>query len=552
MKVFAREFKPVYGGDYSLNVRFESQDQEKLFGMGQYQQANLDLKGCLLELAQRNSQVSIPFVLSSLGYGFLWNNPAIGRATFGNNYTEWSAQVTEQMDYWITVDSTPAEILRSYTAAVGRTPLIPPTLLGLWQSKLRYRTQEEVLTVAREYHRRGIPLDVIVIDFFHWVRQGDWSFDPQYWPDPRAMVDELRGMGTRCMVSIWPTVDKNSVHFSAMKERGLLVRTERGSSQTFDFLGDTQIYDATNPEAREFLWNTVKKNYYDFGIDLFWLDEAEPEFIAYDYDHYRYHLGPTIRIGNVYPRAHSQAFYDGMVREGRTDFLNLVRCAWVGSQKYASLVWSGDILSSFESFRDQFAAGLNMGIAGIPLWVSDTGGFFGNVEDELFEELMIRWFQWAAFCPILRMHGDRSPHTDAPLDESTIGGGFCFTGLPNEIWSFGDRAYRIMKRYVELRLGLKPYIASLVKDAHETGSPMMRTMFYEFPEDQKCWDLDDQYMFGSRLLVAPVMFSGLSERRVYLPAGKWRNIEDQVVYDGNQEVIASAPLEFIPVFERMQ
>lgn len=552
MKIKAREFKPIVGGDYSLTLKFESNEHEKFFGMGQYQHPNLDLKGCILELAQRNSQASIPFALSSLGYGFLWNNPAIGNTTFGANYTEWKAEVTDQMDYWITADETPKKIIENYTEVTGRAPLMPDNVMGLWQCKLRYRTQQEVLDVAREYHKRGIPLDVIVIDFFHWIRQGDWSFDPKYWPDPKGMVEELHKMGTRCMVSIWPTVDKNSVNYQEMREKGLLIRTEAGSRQTFDFLGDTQIYDATNPEAREFIWNKAKQNYYDYGIDLFWLDEAEPEYTAYDFDHYRYYLGPNIKVGNIYPKLHSKAFYDGMTSEGRDDIINLVRCAWVGSQKYAALVWSGDINSTFESLRDQFAAGLNMGIAGIPWWVSDTGGFISNIEDEHFTELLIRWFQYAAFCPVLRMHGDRGPHTIEPLEENTIGGGFCFTGQANELWSFGDKAYCIMKKYLDIRLGLKSYIKDLMTDAHKTGSPILRTMFYEFPEDEYCWTIKDQYMFGAKYLVAPVLYQGITSREVYLPEGKWRNINDNVVYEGKRIISANAPLEFIPVFELIQ
>ena len=194
LKIVGRTYKPIIGGDYALTVRFEGNDGEKIFGMGQYQQHYLNQKGCVLELAQRNSQVSIPFAVSSLGYGFLWNNPAVGKASFGKNMTEWHADAAKEIDYWITVGETPAELIENYTAVTGRAPHMPEDLLGLWQCKLRYHTQEEVLTVARKYKELGIPLDVIVIDFFHWTRQGDWHFDPEYWPDPKAMCDELHAM----------------------------------------------------------------------------------------------------------------------------------------------------------------------------------------------------------------------------------------------------------------------------------------------------------------------------------------------------------------------
>jgi len=551
MKFVARDYVPHKGGDYALTMRFEANKDEKIFGMGQYQQPNFDLKGCVLEMAQRNSQISIPFYLSSLGYGFLWNHAGIGEVMFGANYTQWKAEMTEELDYWITADNTPKDIIRNYTEVTGRAPEFPENALGLWQCKLRYRTQDEVLEVAREYKRRGIPLDVIVIDFFHWIRQGDWSFDKEYWPDPQAMMDELKEMGVRCMVSIWPTVDRKSVNFREMADKGLFVRTERGSVQCFDFQGDTVIYDATNPEARQFIWDKSKQNYYDYGIDMFWLDEAEPEYSAYDFDHYRYYTGPVLKVGNNYPKMHAKAFYDGMKAEGREDIVNLLRCAWVGSQKYATVVWSGDIRANFASFRDQLSAGLHMGIAGIPWWVSDTGGFFGSVEEEGFTELLIRWFQFGAFCPVLRMHGDRGPHDIPNLSDLDYGGGFSATGRPNEIWSYGEEAYEIMKKYLDIRLGMKDYIKSIMDETSENGSPVIRTMFYEFPDDEKCWSIDDQYMFGDKYLVAPVLYKGMAEREVYLPQGTWKSIHDGSVYNGGQTIIVETPLEIMPVFEKI-
>lgn len=552
MKFHARDFKAVSGNDYNITARFEAQSGEKIFGMGQYQQSNLDLKGCILELAQRNSQISIPFYISNKGYGFLWNNAGIGEVMFGVNYTQWQCKLSEELDYWITADDTPKAIIENYTSVTGRAPEFPENALGLWQCKLRYRTQDEVLEVAREYKRRGIPLDVIVIDFFHWIRQGDWSFDPQYWPDPQAMMDELKELGIRCMVSIWPTVDRKSVNFKEMFDRGLFVRTEKGSIQCFDFQGDTVIYDALNPEAREFIWNKAKENYYNYGIDMFWLDEAEPEYSSYDYEHYRHYTGPSLKVGNSYPKEHAKAFYDGMTSQGQTDIINLIRCAWVGSQKYAALVWSGDIKSTFTALRDQLSAGLNIGIAGIPWWVSDTGGFFGNVEDEHFKELLIRWFQFSSFCPVLRMHGDRGPHDIPKLSDLDYGGGFSDTGRPNELWSYGEDVYCIFKKYLDIRLNMKNYIKSVMDEASENGSPVIRTMFYEFPNDEKCWGIDDQYMFGEKYLVAPVLYQGITKREVYLPQGSWRNIHNNTIYEGDKTITADAPIDIIPVFERVK
>ncbi len=258
LKYGGREFKAHPGGsDYSIRLRLESDPEEKLFGMGQYQHPFLNLKGCSLELTHRNSQVSVPFVLSSAGYGFLWHNPAVGQVHFSLNVTEWTAPSTKQLDYWITAGDTPAEIEEAYANATGKVPMMPEYGMGFWQCKLRYRTQEELLAVAREYKRRQLPIDVIVIDFFHWTNQGDWQFDPEYWPDPEGMVRELQEMGIELMVSVWPTVQTESKHYGDMQAKGYLLRSDRGVRTQFQFLGQNAIFDATHPEARRYLWELI-------------------------------------------------------------------------------------------------------------------------------------------------------------------------------------------------------------------------------------------------------------------------------------------------------
>ncbi|MGN0479671.1 MAG: TIM-barrel domain-containing protein, partial [Hominenteromicrobium sp.] len=311
---------------------------------------------------------------------------------------------------------------------------------------------------------------------------------------------------------------------------------------------DTIHYDATNPEAREFVWNEVKKNYYDKGVRIFWLDEAEPEYSYYDFDNYRYHLGPNVQIGNIYPKCYAQTFYEGMEQAGQKNILNLLRCAWAGSQKYGALVWSGDIHSSFESFRNQFAAGLNMGIAGIPWWTTDIGGFHGgDPNDEAFREVFARWFQYGTFCPVMRLHGDREPHA---LPLSPANGGRMPSGGPNEVWSYGETIYEMCSKYMFLRERLRPYITGLMRDAHEKGSPVIRPMFYDFPQDGVCWENDTQYMFGGSLLVAPVMEAGQRKKNVYLPEGTWYNAWTGEALTGGRVIEADAPLDVIPVFTR--
>ncbi|WP_393969729.1 glycoside hydrolase family 31 protein [Kluyvera intermedia] len=550
LKLDGREFKPLPGGKYQLTVRFEARDGERFYGMGQYQQPWLDLKGCSLELAQRNSQASVPFLQSNLGYGLLWNNPAIGEAVLAKNHTVWTARVTEEMDYWITAGDSVAQVTRQYASATGTPPPAPEFISGLWQCKLRYRNQQEVLEVAREYHRRHLPLSVMVIDFFHWPNQGTWCFDPVDWPDPKAMVEELESLGIKLMVSVWPTVEARSPLFPQMKAKGWLVTSDRGVQVNLDFMGNTTFYDATHPQARQFVWETVKKNYYDLGIKLFWLDEAEPEYRAYDFDNYRYHAGPVLEVGNRYPRDFAKGFYDGLHDAGEKEIVNLVRCSWAGSQRYGVLAWSGDVHSSFHAFRNQLAAGLNMGLAGIPWWTTDIGGFQGgNIHDPAFHELLIRWFQWAVFCPVLRMHGYREPRVQ-PAESYRNGIPQCDSGSPNELWSYGEENYAIMQHWLGVRETLRPYIDKLYKNAHNHGDPLMRPMFWHYPDEPQSWQTEDQYLFGEDLLVAPVMQAGQRQREVWLPGGHcWVSLDGER-YQGGQRVTVAAALETIPLFIR--
>ena len=547
----SRKFEPYLGGDFALTVTFEAQDGERIYGMGQYQEETLDWKGATLELAHRNSQASVPFYISSLGYGFLWHNPAIGEVSFGTNRTTWRAESTRQMDYWITVGDTPAEISRNYARATGFPPEMPEYGLGFWQCKLRYWNQEQLLEVAREYKRRGLPVDVIVCDFFHWPKMGDYRFDPEFFPDPKAMIQELNSMGITLMVSVWPQVSLTSENYAEMQQQGLLVRAEYGEQIGMRFVEDNMFYDATNPRARKYVWEKCKKNYWDAGVRIFWLDEAEPEYGSYDFKNYRYSLGSNLRIGNLYPQCYARGFYEGMKESGQETPVNLLRCAWAGSQRYGALVWSGDIMCRWEDFRRQVCAGLSMGAAGIPWWTTDIGGFHdGWPEKPEFRELLIRWFQWGCYCPVMRLHGDRKPveHVYRKNGVEVLP-----SGSDNEVWSYGEEACSILTRYLFRREELRPYVRNLMHTAHTDGTPLLRAMAYEFPADEACVGLKDQYMFGDRYLVAPVLYPGLRERTVVLPGCcAWKDVDTGVVYEAGESrtVLLPAPLDRIPVLER--
>ncbi len=545
----ARFFKQTGSGQYHLKVTFESNPVEKIYGMGQYQQEIFDLKGSNLELAHRNSQASIPFYYSSLGYGFLWHNAAIGEVHFGKNTTEWVAETTKKMDYWITAGDAPADIMEQYTAVTGRVPMMPEYGLGFWQSKLRYYNQKQVIEVAEEYKKRGIPLDVLVIDYYHWLRCGDWEFDKEYFDNPKEMVDKLKELGIETMVSIWPQVDWRSKNYEEMKQQGLLVKSKSGIDVQMLFHGNNVFLDATNQRTRDYVWNKIKENYYDLGIKTFWLDEAEPEFTTYDYEMYQYQAGAVSEVGNIYPREYSRMFYEGQKACGQDDIVNLVRCAWVGSQKYGALVWSGDIWSSYDDFRKQLCAGLHMGMAGISWWTTDIGGFHGgNVDEPDFVELLLRWFQFGTFCPVMRIHGCRQPGTQI-VDKS--GEVREWTGAPNEVYSYGEEAEKIMVKFIRIRELLRDYSRNIMRKAHEKGTPVMRPLFYEFSEDKNTYDIYDEYFYGGNILVCPIVYAHATKREVYLPKGStWTYAKDGTVYEGGQKLTFEAEIDTLPVFLR--
>ena len=542
----ARDYRVTSGNQFKISLYFKAEPGEHFYGMGQDANDCFDLKGSTVELLQKNGKCTIPYTYSSRGYGFIWNNPAIGRAEFVNNHTMWHVQCAKQIDYVIIAGDTPGEINEKFTAITGRAPMLPEWAAGFWQCKLRYETQEELLQVAREYKRRGLPISVIVIDYFHWTMQGEWKFDPEKWPDPKAMVSELESMGIKLMVSVWPTIDPRSENYAYMREHNYILRGERGVDVVFMFFGPQTYVDTTHPGAREFFWSRAKKNYYDYGIRTFWLDEAEPEMRPYDYDNVRMYLGNGEEVSNIYCVGFAKAFYDGLKAQGE-EVCNLVRCAWLGSQRYGVVLWSGDIASTFDSLRKQLKAGLNVAMCGIPWWTTDIGGFInGDPESEEFRELMIRWFEFGVFCPIFRLHGFRLPY---PVRDILNPDGYCGSGGPNEVWSFGEEAYEIIRRYMYVREELKPYIMGQMKLASEDGTPVMRPLFYDFCGDKNVYDIGDEYMFGPDLLVAPVVELGARKRMVYLPEGcRWKDAGTGMVYDGGTRIEADAPLDTIPLF----
>jgi alpha-D-xyloside xylohydrolase len=353
------------------------------------------------------------------------------------------------------------------------------------------------------------------------------------------------------MVSIWPTVNPLSENFAEMEQRGLLMRTERGIPAGMIFQDKrpegplfVQYYDATNPEARDYIWEKVRANYYQYGIKTWWLDACEPEVHPMEPDYLRFHLGNGATVANAYPLLHEQGFYEHQRQVSDEPILNLCRSAWAGSQRYGAAVWSGDIDSTFAALQTQVRSGLNMALSGIPWWTTDIGGFYGgDIHSPSFRELVVRWFQYSAFCPLFRLHGYRNPERDT--------GAMIDTGEENEAWSFGPEAYAIIKELLFLRERLRPYVEEQMRLASEKGLPPMRPLFFDFPADPACAGVDDQFLLGPDLLVAPVLHEGARSREVYLPAGTgWTDAWSGTTYAGGQTIVADAPLERIPLYLR--
>ena len=395
------------------------------------------------------------------------------------------------------------------------------------------------MSVARDHLGRGLPLTAMFVDYMHWTRLGEWEWDAEKWPDPAAMVAELAESGVRLMVAVWPHVSPRSKHYADLRDRDLLVRTGGGDPAIFSFADreapegiDLALLDLTHPDARLFYWQRIEESYHRIGVRAFWLDACEPELTASPghlfEDDSRYALGHGTEVSSLFPLEDARAVREGLNSVGDTESMLLVRSAWAGSQRHGVAVWSGDIQSNWESLRLQMSAGLNMMVSGIPWWTSDIGGFFdADAESEDFRELLVRWFQFATFWPVLRMHGNRHP--------DFFNAGIFSAGGPNEVWSFGERGYEIMSGLLSFRERLRPYLHAVLDRTASDGVPPVRPLYFDFGDDPVAAVVTGQFMLGDDLLVAPVLYCGAEEREVYLPSGhQWRDVWSQQLHDGGE------------------
>ncbi len=545
---------------YRVSATFDSPLNEHYYGLGEHQQGGLDLRdrhiSCWHEYwAVGGESVCVPFMVSSRGYGFLWDNPSKTTVDLGlNQENVWSSQVGDRVSFFIIVGPRTDDIYEGYRQLTGVTHLLPKAAYGYIQSKCIYPNQEQLMQVAQGYRNRDLPMDVPVVDFLHETKEGDMDLDPTRWPDPAKMNQQLHSMGMKTMISVWPHFATDSEYYKMLKQNGWFMQKADGSPDQSDWENSFgPDIDTTNPDAAKWYWSIIKDNYIDKdGFSYIWLDETEPDI---DPEHDFFSIGSGDRFYNVYPLFHTAAIYNGF----REDFgdsrrvMTLARAAYLGAQRNGTVFWSSDILSSWDMLRRSVTAGLNFTASGIPYWDTDIGGYkrrliyfdyhplhkplvspegAQNVVDDYsdFPELYARWFEWATFQPVMRAHGERKE---------------------NEVWSFGDQATPILEKYLRLRYQLIPYTYSLAYKTYQTGAPFMRALFMDFPHDVKVANISDEYMFGPALLVAPVTDQGATSREVYLPSGSdWYNYWTNERLHGGQTVNVAAQIDTIPLFVR--
>jgi len=539
-------------------LELSSDDEEYYYGLGQHQDGNTNLAGHEINVfhdykGTSGEQIGIPFLLSSNNYGIIFNTQSQVRAAVGiDKKTKFDGDCVSDVSCILFFGSN-RDIYKSYRDVTGATPMPLKSSLGYIQSKQRYRTQEEIIDVAKKYREKHYPLDMMVVDWFHWKTLGDLSLDPKYWPEPSKMNAQLLSMDVDSMISIWPRFMKESKHYDFLKEKGWLV-TDIDGEVVYGTPEDQRgaLIDTTNPECREWLFDTICESYGKIGFNAWWTDENEPDLWPYEY---KFDEGMGYEIFNLYPYRHSQGIYEGhrKVYENRCCILS--RSAYLGAQKFGTQFWSSDVYPTWDVLKRQIPTAINFCATGMGYWSSDIGGwqeleFEVNREDdevsslllethgcvdetitkENYPELYIRWFEFSVFCPVLRAHGSRDQ---------------------NEIWSYGKEAEVILEKFLRLRYSLMPYIYSVAHDVHISGYPMLRGLFLDFESDEVAKTLTDEYLFGPSLLVAPVVEQGIRERKVYLPYGtSWYDFWTNEHFEGGQWIDSSAPLDSIPLYVR--
>ncbi len=506
---------------------------EALYGLGQHQAGVWNYRGETIDLSQENTNIAVPLLVSSNGYGIFWNNSS--RTHVNNRFVHYlylGSEVADTIDYYFFYGPEFDRIIGAYRELTGNAPLYGKWAYGFWQSKNKYQSQQEVLDVAAKYRELNIPADNIVQDWFWWTSTGEFKWNRNY-PDPQKMVDELHRQNFHFMVSIWPFFYPGTATYADMDQRGYLF--EKTKVPSFHPQG-MAVYDATNPEARKYYWGLVSKSLFKLGVDAWWMDTTEPETEGKEDNimlHHKLAIGSGTRYANIFPLLDTRGIYEGQRAESsQKRVFILSRSAFAGSQRYGVTAWSGDVLSDFETYKRQIPAGLNFALSGIPYWTTDIGGFIlGDNKSPEYRELFVRWFQYGTFCPIFRVHGTRTENQ-------------------NELWSYGEQTQAILTKFDTLRYRLLPYIYSLAWKVTNDHYTIMRPLVMDFPNDPRVLNIGDQFLFGPSILVNPVTEQAASSRHLYLPSGQWIDFWTGEPTTGGKAIDAPAPLERLPLYVR--
>jgi len=518
---------------------------EGLYGLGQHQAGVWNYRGETVDLSQENTNIAIPLLVSTNGFGIFWNNSS--RSRMNNRFVHalyLSAEVADKVDYYFLYGPEPDQIVAGYRQLTGEVPMFGRWAYGFWQCKNKYESQKELETVATRYRALHIPVDNIVQDWFWWITMGEMKWNPNYL-DPQALINNLHDQHFHLMVSIWPffrpgTPPAGNPVYEQFDKNGWFVA--KTVQKSFHPIGQG-VYDPTNPAAAKQYWANANAALFSKGVDAWWLDTDEPETEAREdnilTDH-QLHIGSGARYANVFPNFHNAVVADGqreadlsLPESAQKRVFILSRSAYAGSQRSGVTAWSGDVLSDWLTFQRQIPAGLNYAMSGMPYWTTDIGGFIsgGNLNDPNFRELFIRWFQFGAFSPIFRVHGTRNPSE-------------------NELWSYGPEAQKILVDYDTLRYRLMPYIYSQAWQVTSNHGTLMRPLVMDWRTDVDAQNTGDEYLFGPAILVSPVTTHGATSRSVYLPKADWYDFWTGAKQSGGKRIEADAPISKLPLFVR--
>jgi alpha-D-xyloside xylohydrolase len=487
------------------------------------------------------SQIFLPVYSSTLGYSVLFNSPSYGylnvsAAPYSSSYY---SNATLCLDLWVSTVPVAAPrnsgavfpaLLSNLADATGHAIPMPFFATGFIQSKDRYRNQTQLLDVARGYFSRGLPISVAVIDWLHWYQLGDMQLNRDCWPDPQGMVNELASMGIELMVTAWPFANSSSINWPEYSSsKYLAVNRSTGQPDVFWWCEPCNdnggaLIDATNPEAQEAVFEHWWANFGSLGVRSIWLDETEPDRFGYTYGTWQLAAGSDYEVGAGWKKKWIETFAKGMASKGvqAGEFFLLSRSTYLGANKYGNTIWSGDLDSTWAELQLQVQAGLGAALSGVGHFTTDIGGYNnGDPTQPTFQELATRWFQWAAFTPVMRLHGHRPIANEVPPENPV-----CWqTHADNEVWNLfpNPDQYNAVVAVMRLRENLRQYVADLDSEYCATGMPMMRPMMLACPNEPGCYGsiAEQQWMFGLDWLIAPIMQAmadGGNTRTLYLPS----------------------------------